>query len=253
MKGNWAGRLAWTHSNFKEVSPMTAIGVAQSFYKTRAVFNPNEDSAATSNYNIEDRLVGQLTYRFNLIKKWNAPTTLTALWQGRTGRPYTWVFAGDANGDGFTFNDRLYVPSGPSDPNVRWNSTTERDNFFAFVNSSSLRDYAGTVAPRNSETSNWVNTVDLKFTQAVPLYGRLNAEVFASLLNVGNLLNDKWGLIKELPFSYKRGVVGTTYDPTTRQYVYTFTPTTLDPVPTTADGSSGNSRWQLQAGMRIRF
>jgi hypothetical protein len=175
------------------------------------------------------------------------------LWQGRTGRPYSWVFSGDANGDGFTFNDLLYVPTGPTDPKVRWNSATERDNFFAFVNSSGLSGYAGNVVPRNSETSLWVQTVDLKLTQAVPIFGRLNAEVFANLLNVGNLLNDKWGLIRELPFSYKRGVAGTTYDATTGQYVYTFTPSTLDPVPITTDGTSSNSRWQLQVGMRVRF
>lgn len=253
MKNNWSGSLSWTHSNYTEVTPMTAIGVAQSFYNTRAVYNPNEDDAGTSNYNIANRIVGQLTYRVNLLRKFNAPTTITALWQSRTGRPYTWVFSGDANGDGFTFNDRFYVPSGPADPRVRWNSPTERDNFFAFARSSSLSGYAGSVVPRNSETSLWVQTVDLKLTQVIPLYRTLQAELFANLLNVGNLLNKKWGLLQELPFAYRRGVAGATYDAVNSQYVYTFTPSTLDPVPTTADGNSGNSRWQLQTGMRIRF
>lgn len=253
MKNNWAGSLAWTHSDFTEVSPMTALGVAQSFYNTRAVYNPNENVASTSNYNLAHRLVGQLTYRFNLIKKFRAPTTITALWQARSGRPYSWVFAGDANGDGFTFNDLLYVPSGPTDPRVRWNNATERDNFFAFVNSSHLNGYAGRVVPRNSERSLWVQTVDLKLTQTIPLYRTLEAEIFANLLNVGNLLNDKWGLVQELPFSYKRGTAGATFDAATNQYVYTFTPATLDNVPITTDGASANSRWQVQVGMRIRF
>ena len=142
------------------------------------------------------------------------------------------MFAGDANGDGFTFNGRFYVPTGPADPKVRWNSTTARDNFFAYVNSSSLRKYSGEVGPRNGETSLWVQTVDLKITQPVSLYRERNAEVFANLLNVGNLLNRKWGLLQELPFSCKRGVAGTTYDAASGQYVYTYTPSTLDPVPT---------------------
>lgn len=253
LKNNWAGSLSWTHSDYTEVTPMTATGVAQSFFNTRAVYNPNEDVASTSNYNISNRLVGQLTYRFNLIKRWKAPTTLSAVWQARSGRPYSWVFSGDANGDGFTFNDLLYVPSGPNDPKVSWASTTERDNFFAFVNSSTLKNFLGTVVPRNSETSRLVQTVDLKFTQVLPIYGRVQAEVFANLLNVGNLLDDKWGLVQELPFSYKRGVAGTTYNTATGQYAYTFTPTSLDPIPISTDTSSSNSRWQLQAGMRIRF
>lgn len=253
MRNNWSASLAYTHSDYKEVTPMTATGLAQSFYNTRAVFNPNEDIASTSNYNIANRIVGQFTYRVNLIKKWKAPTTITALWQSRSGRPYSWVFAGDANGDGFTFNDLLYVPNGPSDSRVRWNSTTERDNFFAYVASSSLNQYVGRVVPRNSETSNWVQTVDLKVTQEIPLYRGLRAEIFASLLNVGNLLNKKWGLLQEIPFSYKRAVLGTTYDAANSQYVYTFTPSTLDPIPTTTDGTSSNSRWQVQTGMRLRF
>lgn len=253
MRGGWSGSLAWTRGSYKEVTPMTATGIAQSFYNTRAVFNPNEDVASTSNYNITNRLVGQLTYQFNLIKKFRAPTTVTALWQSRTGRPYSWVFSGDANGDGFTFNDLFYVPTGPTDPKVRWTNATERDNFFAFVRSSSLSGYAGSVVPRNSETSLWVQTIDLKVTQVVPLYRNLQAEIFANLLNLGNLLNSHWGLLQELPFSYKRAVAGATYDAAANQYIYTFTPSTLNLVPTTADGTSGNSRWQLQAGMRIRF
>jgi hypothetical protein len=253
LRNSWGGSLAWTRSHYTEVSPMTATGLAQSLYNTRAVYNSNDETASVSNYNIANRIVGQLTYRFNVIKQWKAPTSITAIWTGRTGRPYTWVYAGDANGDGFTFNDRFYVPSGPNDPKVRWNNVTERDNFFAFVAKSSLNKYMGSVAPRNGETSAWAQNVDLKLTQTVPLFRELKGEIFAHLLNVGNLLNRKWGILQEVPFSYRRTVAGTTYDAATSQYVYTFTPTTLEPIPTSADGNSRNSRWQTQIGMRVRF
>lgn len=251
MKNNWSASLAWTHSHYTEVSPMTATGLAQSFYNTRAVFNPNEDRASTSNYNIPHKVIGQLTYRINYFKK--APTTLSAIWQGRSGRPYSWVYFADANGDGFSFNDLFYVPSGPTDPKVRWTSTTERDNFFAFVNSSTLAKYRGEVVPRNSENSPWVNTIDIRVTQTVQIFRDVRAEVYANLLNVGNLLNDRWGLLNEIPFSYKRAVAGTTHDAATNQYIYTFTPATLNPLPVSTDAVSNASRWQLQVGMRIRF
>ena len=142
--------------------------------------------------------------------------------------------------------------TGPNDPKVRWNSTTERDNFFAFVHSSTLAKYMGSVVPRNSETSPWTETFDLKITQVIPIYRSVQTELYANILNVGNMLNHKWGLVSEVPFSYKRAVAGTTYDAVNQQYVYTFTPTTLNPVPTVAD-STPASRWQLQVGMRIRF
>ena len=248
---NWAASLAWTRSSYREVSPMTATGTAQSFYNTRAIFNPNEETSSTSNYNIPHKIVGQLTYRLNVFK--NAPSTFSLTYQRRTGRPYSWIFYADANGDGFTFNDLFYVPSGPFDPKVRWNSVTERDNFFAYAKASTLSKYLGSVVPRNTETSPWVNTFDLKFTQVIPVYRSVTTEVYANLLNVGNLLNRRWGLVNEIPFSYKRAVAATTYDAATHQYVYTFTPTTLNLLPTTADGTSSTSRWQISVGMRVRF
>ena len=185
-----------------------------------------------------------------------APTTITLIYEGRTGHPYSWVFFGDSNGDGFTFNDLLYVPTGPADPKVRFNDTTQRDNFFSFVSNSRLSEFGGRVPPRNSETSPWTQTFDIKFTQAVRLYKNVSAEVYVNLLNLANLLNKNSGLLPEVPFSYKRAVVGTTYDAAANggqgQYVYTFTTSTLNPIPITARDTP-ESRWQLQAGARIRF
>ena len=45
-----------------------------------------------------------------------------------------------------------------------------------------------------------------------------------------------------------RAVAGATYLPATNQYSYTFTNSTLNTMPITADGVSTNSRWQLQVG-----
>lgn len=251
FKNNWAATFAWTHSHYSEVSPATS-SVAQSNYNNRAVFNPNEDVASTSNTNIRDRIVASATYRKEFFK--HAPSTLSVIYQGRVGHPYSWIFYADANGDGFTFNDLFYVPSGPSDPKVRWKTAAERDAFFAFMNSSRLAKYAGSVAPRNSEVSPWTQTVDLKFMQEIPLpyYNRVRLEVFANCINFANLLNSKWGLLEEVPFSYKRAVAGATYDAAANQYVYTFNSTTLNPVPITARDTP-ESRWQVQLGAKLRF
>jgi hypothetical protein len=98
-----------------------------------------------------------------------------------------------------------------------------------------------------------VNTFDIKFTQVIPLYRNFTTELYANVLNIGNMLNDKWGLLNEIPFSYKRAVAGTTYDAVNNQYVYTFTPSTLNLLPVSTDAVSNASRWQMQVGMRIRF
>jgi hypothetical protein len=254
MRNNWSWSTSWTRGHATEVSPITS-STASSNYSNRASFNPNEDVASTSNTDIRDRIVASVTRRFEFIK--NAPTTVSMFYQTRTGRPYSWVFRGDANGDGFAFNDLLYVPTGPSDPKVTWANTGERDAFFAFVNSTTLSKYLGRNAPRNSETSPWTQTLDVKITQEIPISKRVKAEVFANLLNLGNVLNDQWGQLEEVPFSFRRAVAApTSYNPAGNgglgSWAYTFSGLTLDGVPVTANDTP-ISRWQIQAGMRIRF
>lgn len=254
MKNNWAWSIGYTHNNSTEVSPMTS-STASSNYSNRASVNPNEDIASTSNYQIKDRIVATFTRQFEFVKR--AKTTVQLVYQGRTGRPYSWIFRGDANGDGFSFNDLLYVPTGPDDPKVRFASTTERDAYFLFAANNGLSKYAGTNAPRNSESSPWMQTLDLKFTQQIPLYrDRVRAELYLNVINFANLFNKNWGIQEEVPFSYKRAVAGATFDAAanggTGQWVYTFNSTTLDAIPVTANDTP-ISRWQVQAGMRVKF
>ena len=254
MRDNWSWGVSWTHGKSTEVSPMTS-SVALSNYTNRASFNPNEDVASTSNTDIRDRIVAQYTRRLNLIK--GSPTTVSLIYQARTGHPYSWVFRGDANGDGVAFNDVLYVPKDANDPRVTWANTAERDAFFAFVNSSSLQKYAGKNAPRNSETSPWNQTLDIRISQEIQIWGKVKSELFVNLINFGNLFNDSWGLLEEVPFSYRRAVAApASYNPAGNggkgSWGYTFNSGTLDGVPVTANDFPV-SRWQVQVGMRVRF
>ncbi|MSU23303.1 MAG: TonB-dependent receptor [Opitutus sp.] len=255
FKDGWAASASWTHSHNTEVSPLTS-SVASSNYSNRASFNPNEDVASISNTNIPNRIVGTLTRQFKFIQ--GAPTMVSLVYQGRTGHAYSWIFRGDANGDGFSFNDLFYVPTGPADPKVSWTSTTERDAFFAYVANSGLQKYTGGHPGRNTETSPWTNTLDIKITQQIPLpyTNRVKAEAFLNFINLANYADDAYGLQSEVPFSYKRAVAGATYNAAANggagQWIYTFNPTTLDGTPTTANDTP-ISRWQIQAGMRFKF
>jgi len=246
-KNNWSASLAWTRSDYTEVTPMTS-SVAQSNFNGRALVNSNEDVAATSNYNIDDKIVGIFTKRFEFVKRF--PTTVSAIFEARTGRPYSWVFFGDANGDGFSFNDLYYVPTGPTDPKVRWTNPTQRDAFFAFAAANGLNNYAGRVVPRNSERSPWVATMDLKVTQTIPLFRRLYSELFVNVINFANLFDKRFGRLEEIPFAYRRALGSTTFDAATNQYVYNYV--TADGLPTVANDTAA-SRWQVQSGIRLKF
>src|SRR5207253_2699977 len=139
---------AWTRGSASEVSPLTS-STAGSLYTTRAIYNPNERTASTSNTQTRDKIVARYVREFEFVEKFR--TTVGLTFEARTGRAYSWVFSGDANGDGYTFNDLFYMPTGPDDPKVRWINNAERDAFFAFAQANSLSKYAGRVIPRNSE------------------------------------------------------------------------------------------------------
>jgi len=252
-KNKWSANVGWTRSSATEVSPLTN-STAASTYQFRAIYNPNERTASTSGTQTRDKIVARYTREFEFVKRF--PTTLGLTYEGRTGRTYSWVFAGDANGDGFTGNDLLYVPTGPSDPKVRFVNPAERDAFFAFAASSGLNKHAGTVAPRNSEASPWQQTVDLSLTQRIPLFGRVHAEAFLEIINFANLIDSEWGIVEEVPFSYRRQVAGAIYDAAANggqgQYAYLFNGNTLDGVPIVSSDTS-TSRWQAKFGIRVKF
>jgi hypothetical protein len=252
MKNHWSAGIAWTTNEATEVSPMTS-STAGSLYTTRAAYNPNENVASTSNTNSKNKINAYVAYEFEFVKKYK--TTVSLFYEGRNGRPYSWVFKGDANGDGISGNDLFYVPTGPNDPNVKWANTTERDDFFVFAGQSGLMKYAGTVTQRNSETSPWTESFDIAIRQELPIYRKVKAELFLNLINFANLLNKKSGVQHEVPFSYKRAVAGTTYDEATKQYIYTFgRGTTLDDVAIAAEETiSSTSRWFITTGVSISF
>lgn len=249
MKNRWAASIAWTRSSATEVSPMTS-STAGSLYNTRAVFNPNEDVASTSNTSTTDKIVLTLRREFEFVKRYK--TTVSAIYQGQSGRPYSWVFKGDANGDGFSDNDIFYVPLRGGDPKVRWASTAERDAFYTFADANGLAKFEGQAVPRNSVKNPWQNTVDLSITQDIPVTGKVKTQFFVQFVNIANLFNKKWGIIDEMPFSYKRRAAGATYDSVNNQWVYTFNANTYDTIPVVADDTP-ISRWQAKIGVNVTF
>jgi hypothetical protein len=255
MKNRWSAGVSWTRGNATEVSPLTS-STAGSLYSLRAIFNPNENVASTSNTETRDKIVAHYTRQFNFFKIDNTRTTLSLVYEGRTGRTYSWVFKGDANGDGVADNDLFYMPTGPSDPKVGWVNAAERDAFFAFAAANGLTRYAGQVMPRNNDNSPWTDSFDVTVTQQIPIFRRARAEIYFQMVNIANLLNDSWGLLEEVEFAYKRTVAGAVYDPAGNggqgQYNYLFNGNTLAGVPLVANETQA-SRWQAKLGMRIKF
>ncbi len=246
LKGRWSAALAYTRGRAREVSPVTSSTAATNF-SSRASLDPNDEGTGTAGTEIRDRVLAGGTLRFSPIRGFT--TKLTLAYEGRSGRPYSFIFGSDVNGDSADYsNDLFYVPSGRDDPRVRWTNPDQADAFFAYLAAHPrLSRFAGRVVPRNSERSPFVHQVDFKLTQEIALWRGLRAELFTDILNLGNLLNPRWGRIEQVSFPYGLIVANASYDPAANQYVYRYTGArspTLQP---------GPSRWQIQCGVRLSF
>jgi outer membrane receptor for ferrienterochelin and colicin len=245
---HWSWQVAYTFTNATEVNPLTS-SQAVSNWNNNAIFQVNEEVSSRTNYMIRDRFTGNVAYRNNFFGDYK--TEVAMFYEGRKGKPYSWVFFNDMNGDGRAGNDLFYVPSGPGD--VVFGSAAEEQAFFEWLSRNpSLARFAGQVVPRNSEFNPWVNTFDIRISQELPGFFRGHkSEIWLDIMNVGNLINKDWGRIEEIGFpSTRRVAYYGGVDPTTGRYIYRFQNNVDNP---SLRDVTAESRWALQLGFRYRF
>ncbi len=209
--------------------------------------NPNEPQLATSDYEIRDRIIATATWRKYFFE--GHATTITLFYENRSGRPFSYIFGNDANGDRRSSNDLFYVPSGPGD--VIFTDPSEEAAFFEFVNNTpGLREYMGQVVPRNSDRSPWVTQLDMKVTQEIPFFGPGKGVVYLNLTNVLNLINSDWGHIERASFQTFAVADFEGVDEATGRYIYDWNGRTQ---PFSRSDRAGQSRWGAQIGIRYEF
>jgi hypothetical protein len=272
---DWSWSLAYTYTNAEEVGSLTS-STAGSGFGSQLGFNVNEDVANTARYEIKDRFTGTLDWKHAFFGEYE--TRVGLVYEGRSGRPFSYIFSGDANGDNRTFNDLFYVPSAPGDVLFgTLNSTTgaytanpaAEAAFFNWLKTQDrLGSFAGTYAPENGFRADWVNTFDLRFNQELPgFFEGHKSNIWIDIQNVGNLLNKDWGHIVDYGFNANVAVaqlvgicrVGCPAG-MTGKYVYNyrsgteFGQATAEGLPTNADGqTNGISQWSVQVGFKYEF
>src|SRR5207342_3111843 len=118
---------------------------------------------ARSNYDPGQRVNLAVSYDFKIGR---VGATASLFYNGQSGRPYSFVFNGDANGDGRTGNDLLYVPSGPDDVIIRNGTWEQLDAFIA--GDDALSGHRGQILPRNAGRAPWSNAMDLRLAAKIP-------------------------------------------------------------------------------------
>src|SRR5262249_22815248 len=131
--------------------------------------------------------------------------TFSVFYDGHTNGNTSYIFSGDANGDGQS-NDLIYIPKDTSEMNFksftlagRTVSPAEQAAAFDQLIQSDpyLSSHRGQYAQRNAVFLPVVNRIDLSISQDVfkSIAGkRHSGQIRLDITNFGNLLNHDWGV-----------------------------------------------------------
>jgi hypothetical protein len=200
------GSIAYTKSNAKDF--MSAGSIASgSWQSVRSVNGNNNPLLSNSDFLVPDRAVGLLGYRIEYGKKgYGAATSVTLGYVGQRSGGFTYIVAGDLNGDRVNNNELIFVPNKGSDIKfapltVGTRVYTEAEQQAAFDAYIGQDDYLSTrrgqYAERNSSFLPWLHRFDLSVTQDffVNVKGQRNTiQLRFDILNFGNMVDNKWGV-----------------------------------------------------------
>lgn len=256
MADEWGWTVGYTHTNATEFSPATS-SQNSSNWNNSLVFQTNQPVGYDSRYAIRDRFTASVTWQKALFG--DNMTSAGLFYEGRSGRPFSYIYYNDFNGDSAGTNDLFYVPAGPGD--VEWiGGAAMEQRFFDWMaeNAPELQAYRGQVAPANAFRAAWTNTFDLRVSQEIPMFFEGHkAEISLDVMNIGNLINKDWGLVDDYGFFSTRRVANYAgINPATGKYVYNFTGSTDNSAiqENNGDGiNTGVSRWSVMLSLKYKF
>lgn len=262
--GTWDLDLGYTWQDVDELRSYNRF-VGFETYTMDPQTDLNNGQVAQSRYEVENRITGTLRWQKELFR--DNLTSVGLTYAGRSGRHYSYVFGSSGAAWGGTFladfgseadnpgSQLMYVPTGPNDPIITGDPAFLADLDTYISREGCLASYRGSIVPRNSCESDWVNIFSIRLQQEIKAWGDSAFDLFLDIENVGNLLNDDWGRIAT--YTAPSNVAPATVESITGgQYVlvpnasYLGTPETIVPEQAVARIPSV---YRIQFGVRFRF
>ena len=177
--------------------------VAFSAWQYRPAINPNAQELGYSAGSFDGRFLASAFYTANWSK--NAAANFGFIYQRYRPFRYSYCYNGDANGDGSTANDLMYIPRNfneVKDHLVATGFDSQEDAWKAMdafiAQDPYLSKHRGEYAERNGAVAPWANQLDFSIFHDIKLIqnnGRAHTLRFSfDIANFLNLLNKDWGV-----------------------------------------------------------
>lgn len=229
--------------------------------------DPNKPQLSYSEFGYRHRFVLGGSYRQEWSENWATSFGLFVevaegnSFLGAGGNRYSFIYAGDVNGDGSATNDLIYIPKDRNDivlvdyvdangntvtADQQWtalNNFIEQDNY--------LSSHRGSIADRFGDINPWFSNIDFRLLQDFAIYlsgTKHTLQLSIDILNLANLLNNSWGVRQVAnskatsPLELKGFNEGGAPEFSFNMVDKTFT-----------DDPGIRSRWQMQIGLRYIF
>ena len=246
---------SWAAVDAKDVYALTSSQAESSYGYTQRWDGENVPEARSS-FMTSRKIIAGLEYRTMLFG--DNETRISAIYVRKSGEPYSITFDdprySPAGGVGYSrfYEDYSlpYVPTGADDPNVVFTSATAAAEVMDHINNGPLAQYKGTYAPRNAFTTPGYSRLDIRLTQEIP--GPMDGHkviFYLDLLNALNMLDDDDGHVYEYSYNNSRQILSDGTDDQGRFIIRGVDP---DDSYFIRD-NSGQSRWQIQMGLKYQF
>ncbi len=208
----------------------------------------NDPRIGTADFERRHRILANVGYTFSWAERFR--TTVSVIYDGQSGSPYSWIYDGNANGDTRYDNDLVYVPASEDEIILDSGNWNEMNDFIS--SHSSLDDYRGEIVPRGTAREPWTNFLDFRINQEIETFSGQKLELTASMFNVLNFLNNEWGKREYVSYNNYRIWTIKEYDNVTGKPVISFDPENASEDERFSTTNIG-SRWQMQIGLRYSF
>jgi hypothetical protein len=254
---------AYNYLIAKDASSISAEISSDAFDRNPILNNANEAIETNSLYGNTHRFFAAGSKKFSYGKNKAYATTISFFSSWTSGNRFAYVYGGDINNDGTASNDLLYVPTANEINTMNFSpltdqfgntigATEQRIAFSNFINQDKyLSKRKGQYTEKYGGETPWYSQWDMRILQDFNIKGakKINTIQFSiDFVNLGNLVNSKWGLKKYATTSgyyQPLSVAVVANNP-----VYQFDPSltsTFTPSPDL------QSRWQMQFGLRYIF
>ena len=261
FKNGFYAMVGYNYLIAKDASSISAEISSDAFDRNPILNNANAAVLSRSLYGNTHRIVAAFSKKFTYAE--NLATTISLFGSWNSGNRFAYVYGGDINNDGTATNDLLYVPTDAEINNMQFapltdvngnvqNAAAQQQALKNFIrNDKYLSEHRGEYTEKYAGENPWVSQVDLRILQdfIIPVKKKQSTlQVSIDFVNIGNLLNSNWGVVKYATTSGYFQPLSVSYN--NNSPVYQFDPSltsTFTPSPDLP------SRWQMQVGLRYTF